>query len=126
MDAEALKLFGAIFALFISTMTLEYTLASFINKKRDEFPNRRTGNWNTFGEIYDWIWGYILGIGVNFIFLVIAYHVYRFTQISELSEFSLLGYFLLVFYCINFALWFMGAIFDGFRLKYPGVKQEEQ
>jgi hypothetical protein len=119
IDIEALKLFGSILALFISTVTVQFKLAGFINKLRDEFPNRSKGRWATFGDVYDWAWCYALGVLVNLMFLAIAWKLRSYTIDTD---YSLVGTFLAWIYGINFALWCVGVIVDAKRLKHPGKK----
>ena len=69
VDIELLKLIGAAFALIVSTATVQFKIADFINAKRDAFPGRPKGPLSTLGEIYDWAWGYAIGILVNLVFL---------------------------------------------------------
>lgn len=120
VNIELLKLLGAIFALVVSTATVQFKIADFVNKKRDDSPERRKGRLSTFGEIYDWAWGYVLGILVNSMFFVIAI-VLRKTTIC--TQFALIGTALFVLYLVNLIGWVAGFVIDGFRHKYPGEKR---
>ena len=117
-DTEMLKVFGTTVALLVSTATVQYKLADFINAKRDKYPDRRVGKFVSFSEFYDWLWGYLLGIFVNVIFLLIACKIKKITSGQELS---LIGLFLFIFYLGNVGFWVIGLAIDGLRmLRYPG------
>lgn len=96
-------------------------MAEFINEKRDKYPERRKGKIVGFSEFYDWLWGYLLGLSVNFIFLLIAYEIKNITKGHPLENFGLCLY---IVYMGNMLFWFGGLIIDLFRiLKYPGGKK---
>ena len=121
-DTEMLKVFGTTVALLVSTATVQYKLADFINAKRDKYPDRRVGKFVSFGEFYDWLWGYLLGIFVNVIFLLIACKIKKITSGQELS---LIGLFLFIFYLGNVGFWVIGLAIDGLRmLRYPGQERQ--
>ncbi len=122
LDAEMLKVFGTAVALLVSTATVQYKLSDFINAKRDKYPDRRVGKFVSFSEFYDWLWGYLLGIFVNVIFLSIACKIKKITSGQELS---LIGLFLFIFYLGNVGFWVIGLAIDGLRmLRYPGQDRQ--
>jgi hypothetical protein len=121
INTETLKLFGAIFALFISTIAVEFRIADFINSKRDNFPKRRQGKLNTLGECYDWCWGYVLGLIINFTFLAVAL---KLKNLTENTEFSTIGLLVFIFYSVNLVLWILGFIIDMLRIMFPGQNRE--
>ena len=121
VDAELLKLLAVVFALFISTVTVEFRIAAFINDKRDRFPDRRVGMWCTFGEIYDWFWGYLLGFVFNFLLFLVAHQIHRLTLGSE---YAIIGKCVYWLYLLNVIFWGVGFIIDAIRLLFPGLKRE--
>jgi hypothetical protein len=120
VDIEMLKLLGAIFALFVSTVTVEFTIAAFVNSKRDSFPNRRLGRLSTVGEFYDWLWGYVLGLFVNIVFFLVASYVH---SVTRQTAYSVMGAWVYWTYFLNVVLWGGGFILDGIRLLHPGAKR---
>lgn len=122
LDVEMLKVFGTAVALLVSTATVQYKLSDFINAKRDKYPDRRVGKFVSFSEFYDWLWGYLLGIFVNIIFLLIASKIMKITSGQELS---LIGLFLFIFYLGNVGFWVIGMVIDGLRMfLYPGQERQ--
>lgn len=120
-DIESLKLLGAALALVISTATVQFSIAGFVNKVRDEFHQKRIGKWCSFSETYDLFWGYTLGIVFNIVFFAVADMVYRQTVGTP---FSLFGSFLWWLYLVNMIAWIVGMIIDLFRIfKYPGTER---
>jgi hypothetical protein len=118
VDIELLKLLATVFGLFVSTVTVEFTIAAFVNGKRDSFPNRRVGRLSTVGEFYDWLWGYVLGLFVNIVFLLIALHV---RAITRDTAYSAIGAWVYWTYLLNLVLWSGGFVIDGLRLRFPGA-----
>lgn len=118
-DVELLKLLAAAFALVVSTATVQFKVADFVNKKRDEFPQRPKGCLPKIGEVYDWLWGYVLGIGINIVFFVVARAL---RDATKSTQFALIGDLLYWLYLVNLVLWVLGWIIDAFRLGFPGKK----
>lgn len=123
-DTEMLKVFGTAVALLVSTATVQYKLSEFINDKRDKYPDRRIGKFVSFSEFYDWLWGYLLGIFVNVIFLLIACKIKKVTSGRELS---LIGLFVFIFYLGNVGLWIIGMVIDFLRMfLFPGQERQQK
>ena len=123
IDIENIKLFGTALALLISTVTVQFRLVEFINKKRDEHQNDK-GAFIRFSEYYDWFWGYLLGLEANWIFLMIAYNLKTATRNTELSLF---GISLFCLFLGNMLFWAIGLFIDAFRIiKYSGQKGIQQ
>ena len=120
IDMENIKLFGTALALLISTVTVQFRLAEFINKIRDQHPNDK-GIFIRFSERYDWLWGYFLSLGANWIFLMIAYNLKTATINNELSLFGRSLYWL---FLGNMLFWVGGFFIDGIRIfkKYSDQK----
>ena len=118
-DIELLKLLAAAFALLVSTATVQFKIADFVNKKRDEFPQRPKGCLPTIGEVYDWLWGYVLGILINILFFVVAGAL---RDATKSTQFSLIGNLLYWLYLVNLAGWVLGMIIDALRLALPAKK----
>ena len=112
-DVEQLKLLAASLALVISTASVEFTIAAFVNKVRDEFDQKRTGRWYQFSEYYDLFWGYALGIGFNIVFYKIATLIE--TQTAN-SIFRGLGLLIWWLYLLNLIAWIIGALIDSGRV----------
>ena len=123
INMELLKLLAAVLALVVSTVTIQFKIADFINKKRDGFPNRRVGRLSTAGEIYDWCWGYFLGIAINGLFAYITWRLKDELGKKELDQFILIGWFVFIGYVGNTALWVGGLVIDFLRLISPGPKR---
>lgn len=122
-DIEALKLLGAALALVVSTATAQFTIASFVNKVRDEFHQKRSGRWCYFSEIYDLLWGYGLGIVFNIIFFVAAGIVRDQTANTQYASF---GSFLRWLYLVNLIAWMVGIVIDLVRiLLCPGTEKSK-
>jgi len=115
IDIELLKLPGAVLLLVVSTATVQFKIAEFINEKRDKFPERREVEWSTTGEKFDWLWGYGLGILVNILFLIVA--IYLLIEII-CTPFWPIGVFLFVLYLVNLVAWIVGFIIDRKRIKH--------
>ena len=121
-DLEQLKLLAACLALVISTASVEFTIATFVNKVRDEFHEKRTGAWCSLSEYYDLAWGYGLGIAFNFLFYKIAVLIE--SQTAN-SAFRGLGQLIWWLYLLNLIAWIIGVVIDGLRLRcWPGTKSE--
>ena len=121
VDVELLKLLATVFALFVSTVTVEFRIAAFVNSKRDCFPDRRLGQLSTVGEVYDWFWGYLLGLFVNVVFLLVAHQVHLLTRESD---YTAIGDWVYRLYLLNVILWAGGFIIDALRLAFPGAKRD--
>ena len=119
-DTEQLKLLAAALALVISTATVQFNIASFVNKVRDEFHDKRIGGWCRFSEYYDLLWGYFLGIAFNVVFFIVADIMQRQTSSSPYSAF---GSFLWWMYLVNLIAWIVGMIIDFLRVQcWPAKK----
>ena len=117
MTDDQLKFLGAALALVISTGTAQFSIASFVNKVRDEFHQKRrasnAGRWCTFSELYDLTWGYLLGVGFNIVFFVVAHVLEQSSTGKQLAGF---GRFLWWLYLINLVAWVTGMFIDYVRL----------
>jgi hypothetical protein len=113
-DNEQLKLLAAALGLVISSVTVQFTIATFVNKVRDEFgEKKKTGGLITFSERFDWFWGYALGIVFNIVFFIVAGIVEKQTASTGYAPF---GLFLWWLYFVNLVLWVVGMIIDGLRI----------
>jgi hypothetical protein len=123
-NIDALKLLGAALALVISTATAQFTIATFVNKVRDEFHEKRKGRWCFVSEIYDLLWGYSLGIVFNYVFLTAADIVRSQTVDTPYASF---GSFLWWVFLGNFVAWIVGIVVDLVRVFFfPGEKNPAQ
>ena len=117
MTDDQLKFLGAALALVISTGTAQFSIAGFVNKVRDEFHQKlRISNgrrWSTLSEVYDLTWGYVLGVGFNIVFFLVAHVLEQSSTGKQLAGF---GRFLWWLYLINLIAWFAGMIIDFIRL----------
>ena len=120
INIELLKLLGAVFALVVATATVQFRIAQFINTKRDEFPKRRTGALSAVGEVYDWLWGYLLGIMVNATFFYVAIAI---RDSTSHTDFATIGELVCWLYRINLIGWVVGLMIDAFRLGFPGKER---
>lgn len=120
-DIELLKLLAAALALVISTATVQFSIATFVNKVRDDFHDKGTGGWVKFSETYDLLWGYALGVAFNIVFFVAAGIVQEQTVNTNYAWF---GRYLWWLYLINLIAWIVGMLIDILRiLLWPGTKQ---
>ena len=123
-DAEQLKLLAAALALVISTATVQFSIATFVNKVRDEFHQKRIGRWCFLSETYDLLWGYSLGVAFNIVFFVVADIVQGQTVRTQFARF---GSFLWWLYLGNLIAWIVGMIIDLVRVTcFPGTKPPEK
>ena len=117
MNDEQLKFLAAALALIISTGTAQFSIASFVNKVRDEYRTKldvvQGKGWVRLSELYDLSWGYALGIGFNIVFFLVANVLQQRTAGKELDSF---GRFLWWLYLINLIAWIVGMIVDYVRL----------
>ena len=117
MTDDQLKFLGAALALVISTGTAQFSIASFVNKVRDEFHQKRKisngRRWSTLSELYDLTWGYLLGVGFNVVFFLVAHVLAQSSTGKQLAGF---GRFLWWLYLINLIAWVTGMIIDYVRL----------
>ena len=111
-DVEQLKIIATVLGLIISTATIQFTNAKFVNEVRDAILKDPPSGLHKVSQLHDLVWGYALAIAFNVLFCMVAYVVWQQTEGTQLVW---LGRAVFGIYLVNAILWVTGSALDVWR-----------
>lgn len=112
IDVEQLKVIATVLGLVISTATVQLTIAKFVNDVRDSIVKEPPKGIHKASLMHDLLWGYVIGIAFNALFLMVASIVKTQTRGTELGW---LGKAVFIIFLLNLILWVTGSFLDSWR-----------
>jgi hypothetical protein len=112
LDLEQLKVIATVLGLVISTATIQFTSAKFVNDVRDSILKDPPTGIHKASLLHDLLWGYALAIAFNVLFCMVAYVVMRQTAGTDLEVF---GRVVFGIYLLNAIVWCTGSVLDVLR-----------
>jgi hypothetical protein len=111
-DVEQLKVIATVLGLVISTATIQYTSAKFVNDVRDSMLKDPPHGIDKVSQLHDLCWGYALAIAFNGLFCMVAYIVMKQSVDTGLVW---LGRAVFAIFAVNAVLWVTGSVLDIWR-----------
>lgn len=117
VTTEAVKLFGTVLAMVISTATVNFQVAAFVNEVRDQYLAGSFGKLDTFSKWFDWVWGYLFALGIAWLFVYISCLISKhFRPKNGDTPFSGFVIFVGLIFWFNALFWTVGFFVDGYRM----------
>ena len=114
---EAIKLFGTVLAMVISTATVNFQVAAFVNEVRDQYLAGSFGKLGTFSKWFNWVWGYLFALGIAWLFVFITHFLSKhFRPKTGGTPFSGLVLVVSLIFWFNALFWTIGFVVDGYRM----------
>ena len=113
LEIEQLKVIAIILGLVISTATVQFTIAKFVNEVRDSILKTRPTGIHKISLMHDLVWGYVIGIAFNALFVMVAWIVMNQTNGTDLGWLGETAFYI---FLVNVILWGTGSLLDCYRV----------
>ena len=109
VSLDFIKVYILVIGLFISSVTIQFKMADFINKTRNSAKKTIIGR-HRFSLYFDWFWAYSLSIATGIVFTFISWELH--SQIGDDQHTTILTMVKWLF-LINVIFWSVGFLLDG-------------